>query len=71
MPKLQDLTGRRFGDLLVLRRGPDYVSPTGKKTVQWICRCEACGREVTMLRTQLDDFLWHWLRNIRDQGYIQ
>lgn len=23
------------------------------------------------LRTQLDDFLWHWLRNIRDQGYIQ
>ena len=55
MPKFQDLTGQRFGDLVVLRRGPDYVSPTGKKTVQWVCRCEACGREVTMLRNTLKE----------------
>lgn len=53
MPKFQDLSGQRFGELVVLRRGPDYVSPTGKKTVQWVCRCEACGREVTMLRNTL------------------
>jgi len=54
MPKFQDLTGQRFGDLLVLRRAPeDYVSPAGKHTVRWECLCEACGRRVTMLRNSL------------------
>jgi hypothetical protein len=53
MPEFQDLTGQRFGDLLVLRRAPDYISPTGKKTVRWECLCENCGRKTVMLRNTL------------------
>lgn len=42
MGKFQDLTGRKFGKLTVLRRANDYVSPKGKKSPMWLCRCE-CG----------------------------
>lgn len=41
---LKDLTGMKFGDLTVLRRGVDYVSPTGRRSTRWRCRC-ACGQE--------------------------
>lgn len=40
MPKLQDLTGVRFGRLLVLRRGANGNSGA----VRWVCRCD-CGTE--------------------------
>lgn len=52
MGKLQDLTGQRFGRLTVLSRADDYVSPAGKRTVRWLCRCD-CGKEVIMLRNTL------------------
>lgn len=52
MGKFQDLTGQRFGRLTVLQRADDYVSPTGKRTVRWLCKCD-CGREITMLRNTL------------------
>lgn len=43
--KLIDLTGRRFGKLMVLSRGADYVSPgNGARRAQWLCLCD-CGRE--------------------------
>ena len=54
VPKEKDLTGRRFGSLVVLRKAATpYISPSGKKTIRWVCKCEACGREVTMLRNTL------------------
>jgi hypothetical protein len=44
MPKLIDLTGRKFGKLTVVRRdGSDRYSKP-----EWLCRCD-CGREVTVL----------------------
>lgn len=47
MPKI-DLTGQRFGRLLVLREDTEpYLSPGGKPTRRWICRCD-CGREVIL-----------------------
>lgn len=54
MAVLKDLTGRHFGFLLVLHQSDvPYVSPSGVKTVRWVCRCERCGKEVTMLRSSL------------------
>jgi len=41
---LDDLTGRRFGRLVVLARAPTAVSPKGKKITRWLCRCD-CGAE--------------------------
>lgn len=47
-----DRTGQRFGRLVVIRRGDDYVSPLGARNVQWLCRCE-CGAEVLKQMTNL------------------
>ena len=49
-----DLTGRRFGHLVVLRLDPEpYVSPSGKhKARRWICQCD-CGREVSVVQSSL------------------
>ena len=49
MAKITDLTGRRFGRLVVLRRGEDYIVPPDysrngrtNRLVRWICQCD-CG----------------------------
>ena len=42
MAKFMDLTGQKFGKLVVWERGEDYVSPQGRKVVRWRCRCD-CG----------------------------
>lgn len=42
MPKRIDLSGHRYGRLLVLGRAEDYVSPTGHRKTQWHCLCD-CG----------------------------
>jgi hypothetical protein len=52
MARFEDLKGRRYGRLTVLRRTDDYVSPSGKHTVVWHCQCD-CGQEVDVLRNQL------------------
>lgn len=44
MPTFIDLTGQQFGRLKVIGRAEDYVSPKGKPSVRWKCRCE-CGTE--------------------------
>lgn len=50
--KLIDLTGQRFGKLVVVGRGSDYVSPRGFSSVRWICRCD-CGNTTEVGRTSL------------------
>lgn len=40
--KLNDLTGKKHGRLLVIERANDYVSIKGKHGTQWLCECE-CG----------------------------
>lgn len=52
MGKFVDLTGQRFGRLVVLSRGEDYISPSGKHTARWLCRCD-CGKELLVLRNSL------------------
>jgi len=39
---LDNLTGKRFGYLTVIQRGDDFVTPSGSKSVGWLCRCD-CG----------------------------
>lgn len=41
-PSFVDLTGKRFGKLVVLERVADTPTKSGKKLVTWKCRCD-CG----------------------------
>ena len=50
---LNDLTGQRFGQLTVIERAKDYISPDGfSKAAMWRCRCE-CGNETTVIGRNL------------------
>ena len=44
VPALIDLTGKRFGRLVITGRAPDYIQENGRKRVQWKCLCD-CGKE--------------------------
>lgn len=44
MGKFIDLTGQRFGKLVVLSQAKTHIQPNGKKVVMWIVRCD-CGKE--------------------------
>jgi len=41
--KIEDLTGKKFGLLTVIRRDDEHSSD---RNVKWICRCE-CGTEIS------------------------
>lgn len=43
--RLKDLTGVRFGRLVVIRRADDYETPSGHKEPRWVCHCD-CGNEI-------------------------
>ena len=47
MSKLIDLTGQRFGMLTVIKRASDYISPSGNRSVRWLCGCD-CGNEIVV-----------------------
>ena len=36
----EDLTGRTFGRLTVIRQADDYSTPSGRRYAQWVCVCE-------------------------------
>ena len=53
MPKPIDLTGRRFGKLVVLRAGEPQASTSGKTAYKtWECHCD-CGRKETLPQKRL------------------
>ena len=49
---IADLSGLRFGRLVVIERAGSYVFPGGKSCSQWKCRCD-CGVEKIILRQPL------------------
>lgn len=49
--RMIDLTGRRYGKLTVIQRGPDYIGKSGRM-IQWLCRCD-CGREILVRANNL------------------
>lgn len=38
-----DLTGQRFGKVVVVKREDDYISPSGFHSASWLCLCD-CGK---------------------------
>lgn len=48
----EDLTGKRFGKLLVLYQAEDHISKNGEKCAMWHCLCD-CGKEVDVLQKSL------------------
>jgi len=50
--KLIDLTGKPFGDWIVIKRGEDYISPKGVHQTQWWCKCN-CGAIKLVHRSNL------------------
>lgn len=48
MSKFKDLTGMRFGRLIVIKRVEDHVMPSGEKRSRWLCKCD-CGNEITII----------------------
>lgn len=47
-----DLSGQRFGRLLVLHEAEHHVGRSGDRRRQWLCRCD-CGNEITVLQNSL------------------
>lgn len=44
--------GDTFGQLTFLYRTDDYISPSGKHYIQYLCKC-ACGEEITVRKDHL------------------
>ena len=40
MGKFIDITGKKFGHLIVVKRMPNHIQPSGASVVQWLCRCD-------------------------------
>lgn len=51
--KFNDLTGKKFGRLLVLKRVEDKIYPSGKRGTAYLCKCE-CGMEKVISSTTLN-----------------
>lgn len=45
--KIEDLTGQKFGRLLVKARAPNKIYPSGQQATMWICICD-CGQTKTI-----------------------
>lgn len=52
MKKRYDLTGQRFGRLVVIAESEPHVEPSGTKRYRWLCRCD-CGNEITAMTCNL------------------
>lgn len=50
--QLEDLSGHRFGNLTVLYRAPNHITPSGQKQRVWHCKCD-CGKEIDIYAMQL------------------
>ena len=47
-----DLVGRKFHRLIVLKQAEDYIDKRGKHYAQWRCKCD-CGNEIVALGNHL------------------
>lgn len=52
MSALKDLTGQRFGRLVVIERAPNKITPKGQSKTMWKCICD-CGNECVVSATNL------------------
>ena len=49
---IKDLTGKRFGKLIVIKRNLEAQKSSGRRDCFWDCKCD-CGNEVTMISFSL------------------
>ena len=49
MANVKDMTGKRFGRLVVLEKVAPQIGPTGRKRTAYRCKCD-CGNVVVVLR---------------------
>lgn len=52
MGKAMDLTGQRFGRLIVVEKTEDYIEPSGRHRTKWLCKCD-CGNKVSVIGNNL------------------
>lgn len=52
MGKAKDLTNQTFGALTVINRSDDYIEPSGRHKVVWLCQCQ-CGNVKTVSASHL------------------
>lgn len=52
MKKIHDLTGQRFGRLVVIERVDSHIQPSGQRKTRWLCKCD-CGNEKIVSSSQL------------------
>lgn len=50
--KFTDLTGLRFGNLTVIKRVNNYITPNGSKHSRWLCLCD-CGKYKEIVGSKL------------------
>lgn len=48
--KRKDLTGQKFGRLIVIRPAPDKINKSGTRSTAWYCNCD-CGNKDVIVRT--------------------
>lgn len=53
MANYKDLSGSVFGQLTVVEKTDPYITPSGNKSVQWLCRC-SCGNETKATTSALN-----------------
>lgn len=52
MGEFKDLTGKRFGKLVVIKQDQDYIFPSGIRATTWLCKCD-CGNYKTIIGNSL------------------
>ena len=52
MKKAHDLTGQRFGRLVVIERVESHIQPSGQRKTRWLCQCD-CGNTKIVQYSQL------------------
>ena len=50
---MSDLCGKIFGQLVVVKQGPAYISPKGYATEKYLCMC-ACGKITVVRKDRLE-----------------
>lgn len=50
MGKVIDMTNKKYGHLLVIKRGDDYITPKKHKEIQWWCRCDCGNPDLILVR---------------------
>lgn len=49
---LKDLTGQRFGKLVVIEQAEDFIEKNGCHRAQWLCKCD-CGNQRIVIGSRL------------------